>query len=132
MAGKVELKKKEFDYILKENRREMTTENQRTKISTQSSCFSLFLRILSYGSFFFFFFIDFFFFHFIFFFLFFLFFRFLWFFFFFFFFFVAIFIFSIIAGLQCSLNFLLYSTVTQSHIQYTFFFPHSILSTISD
>ena len=32
-------------------------------------------------------------------------------------------IFSIIAGLQCSVNFLLYSKVTQSHI-YTFFFSH--------
>ena len=35
------------------------------------------------------------------------------------------FIFSIIVGLQCSVSFLLYSKVTQSHIHiYTFFFSH--------
>ena len=38
------------------------------------------------------------------------------------------FIFSIIAGLQCSVNFLRYSKVTPSHIHYTFiytfFFSH--------
>ena len=39
------------------------------------------------------------------------------FFFFFFFIFLMILIFSIIAGLQCSINSLLYSKVTQSHIQ---------------
>ena len=31
--------------------------------------------------------------------------------------FLMIFIFSVLAGLQCSVNFLLYSKVTQSHIQ---------------
>ena len=37
-----------------------------------------------------------------------------------------IFIFSIIVGLQCSINFLLYSKVTQSHIHiYTLFLPLS-------
>ena len=44
--------------------------------------------------------------------------------FFFFFLFIMIF-FAIIAGLQCSVNFLLYSKVTQSHIHvYILFFSH--------
>ena len=39
--------------------------------------------------------------------------------------FIMIFIFSIIAGLQCSVNFLLYSMVTQLHIRvYMLFFSH--------
>ena len=42
-----------------------------------------------------------------------------------FFYFIMIFIFSIIAGLQCFVNILLYSKVTQSHIYvYTLFFSH--------
>ena len=38
-----------------------------------------------------------------------------------------IFIFSIIAGLQCSVNFLLYSKVTQSHIHVYILFSHIIV-----
>ena len=47
-------------------------------------------------------------------------------------FFTMIFIFSIIAGLQCSVNFLLYSKVTQSHIYILFLTLSSICSIISD
>ena len=40
-------------------------------------------------------------------------------------FYLILFSFSIIVGLQCSVNFLLYSKVTQSHTHiYTFFFSH--------
>jgi len=35
--------------------------------------------------------------------------------------------FSIIAGLQCAVNFLLYSTVTQLHIHVYIFFSHIIM-----
>jgi len=38
-----------------------------------------------------------------------------------------IFIFSIIAGLQCSVNVLLYSRVTQSYIHVYILFSHSIM-----
>uniref|UniRef100_A0A8W4FNZ0 Uncharacterized protein n=1 Tax=Sus scrofa TaxID=9823 RepID=A0A8W4FNZ0_PIG len=41
--------------------------------------------------------------------------------------FIMIFIFSIIAGLQCSANFLLYSKVTQSHIHAYVLFSHIIM-----
>ena len=40
---------------------------------------------------------------------------------------IMIFIFSIIAGLQCSVNFLLYSKVTQSHIHEYILFSHIIM-----
>jgi len=40
--------------------------------------------------------------------------------------FIMIFIFSIIASLQCSVNFLLYSKVTQSHIHVYILFSHII------
>ena len=41
--------------------------------------------------------------------------------------FVMIFIFSIIPGLQCSVNFLLHSKVTQSHIHVYILFSHIIM-----
>ena len=47
--------------------------------------------------------------------------------FFYFFIFQMIFIFSIIAGLQCSVNFLLYSKVTQLHIHAYILFSHIIM-----
>ena len=40
---------------------------------------------------------------------------------------IYIFFFSIIAGLQCSINFLLYSMVTQLHIHVYFLFSHIIM-----
>ena len=42
-------------------------------------------------------------------------------------FFIVIFIFSIIAGLQCSVNFLLYSMVTQLHVPVYILFSHIIM-----
>ena len=38
-----------------------------------------------------------------------------------------IFVFSIIAGLQCSINFLLYNMVTQLHIHVYIIFSHIIM-----
>ena len=40
---------------------------------------------------------------------------------------IMIFTFSIIAGLQCSVNFLLYSKVTQLHIHIYILFSHIIM-----
>ena len=42
-------------------------------------------------------------------------------------FFIMMFTFSIIAGFQCSVNFLLYSKVTQLHIQVYILFSHIIM-----
>ena len=41
--------------------------------------------------------------------------------------FLMVFIFSVIAGLQCSVNFLLYSKVTQSHMHVYIPFSHIIM-----
>ena len=43
------------------------------------------------------------------------------------FYFIMIFVFSIIAGLQCSVNFLLYDKVIQSHIHIYILFSHIIM-----
>ena len=48
-------------------------------------------------------------------------------FFFFFFFYIVFFLFSLLAGLQCSVSFSLYSKVTQSHIHTYILFSHMIL-----
>ena len=45
---------------------------------------------------------------------------------------LMIFIFSVIAGLQCSVNFLLYSKVTQSHIHIYILFLTLSCSVISE
>ena len=42
-----------------------------------------------------------------------------------------IFIFSIVAGLQCSVNFLLYSKVTQAHIHVYILFSYIIMLHLS-